>query len=552
MDICYFTSKEGIGHQLETSWNNQHNLVRFNSDIQTLIPFDAICLVEPYECLATLDDVQKAGPYISIYHVWKKYLAEEAPNVKLLILRYTDEDHLNIVPLLTIHPSFDWAAKINRAISCGKDWDDFPAEPLPTAEKKLKLFFKGHNNFGFVDVVARVRQYLNHFYHELGQQGEDAFPQLFEKQILPHLEDLRLLFYRWRIYQPYFKAMPFWNELKNLEIDSFLSSLLEACSMNLLNDPNQNRNNRNFFLNLNAYERLDKIQKQLNFFNKKYITPEMMGEVLIVDDDPSFQKLMKNAFPVYRFTSAYSVSEGIEKISKHPSRFKFVILDLNFSQEGPKDEGLAVLEWIKNHQPHLVVIVISTNNSTHLHKIIIEMGATFFLSKSEFHIRSWDTLFLKALVEGEKNDTQRIFTPRARSEFIGHVLLIDDDNGWTNQIKDYFSRDFRFTVANTSQQAKDLVHENKDYDLIMSDIILDDYTDDIEEGIKLIKFFRNTAINVPVVAISRLSYEALIERTIAAGVQDFLRKDHFNFMIWRQRMTNYIGMCKKCKEQASA
>lgn len=534
---------------MEQSWDHQHNLVEFNSDLETLSSFDAICLVEPYECLATLDDIKKAGPYISIYHVWKRYLAEEAPQVKLLILRYTDDEHPNVIPLLSIHASFDWAAKIKKAIPCKEEWKEFPQESVPTAEQKLQLFFKGHNNFGFVDVVARVRQHLNHIYHELSQQGDDAFPALWESQVIPNLEDMRLLFYRWRNYQPYFKVMPFWNILIDLDIDNFLNSLLNICNTVLSKDHDQVKENREKFMDLNAYERLDKIQHQLNFFNKKYVTPEMLGDVLIVDDDPAFQQELKKAFPVYRFKSAYSVEEGIEKINKHPNKYKFVILDLKFREEGPEDEGLTVLEWIKNHQPQLAVLIVSTTNSAHLQKRTIELGASFFLNKSEFHISTWSSLFLRTVVEVEKNETQRIYTPSNRPKYQGHILLVDDDKKWTTELQKYYSFDFRFTIANTAQQGRDLIREKKDYDLILADIILDDSTGDVEEGIKLIKFFSDTIPPIPVIAISRLSKENLISRALDAGVRDFLRKDHFNQMIWKRRMMNYIKICQTCKQE---
>ncbi len=549
MNICYFTSKSGIGHRLEQSWDHQHNLVEFNNDLETLSSFDAVCLVEPYECLATLDNAKKAGPYISIYHIWKRYLAEEAPQVKLLILRYTDDEHPNVVPILSIHASFDWAAKIKKTLPCKEEWKAFPQEPLPSAEQKLQLFFKGHNNFGFVDVVARVRQHLNHIYHELSKQGDDAFPELWESQVIPNLEDMRLLFYRWRNYQPYFKLMPFWSILIDLDIDNFLNALLNICNTVLSKDHGQIKDSREKFMELNAYERLDKIQHQLNYFNKKYITPEMLGDVLIIEDDPAFQQKLKKAFPVYRFSSAYNVAEGIEKINKHPSKYKFVILDLKFREEGPEDEGLTVLEWIKNHQPQLTVLIISTTNSAHLQKKTIEMGASFFLNKSEFHIGTWGSLFLRTVVEVEKNETQRIYTPSNRPKHQGHILLVDDDKDWTVKLQEYYSLDFHFTIANTAQQARDLIREKKDYDLILADIILDDHTGDVEEGIKLIKFFYMVTPSVPVIAISRLSKEELITRALDAGVRDFLRKDHFNQMIWRKRIANYITICKTCKEE---
>lgn len=549
MNIYYFTSKAGIGSRLEQSWDYQHNLVEFNSDLESLSSFDAICLVEPYECLATLDDNKKAGPYISIYHVWKRYLAEEAPEVKLLILRYTNDEHPNIVPLLSIHASYDWETKIKKAQSCQEEWKNFSDEPIPSAEQKLQLFYKGHNNFGFVDVVARVRQHLNHIYHELSKQGDDAFPDLWESQVIPNLEDMRLLFYRWRNYQPYFKLMPFWNTLISLDIDNFLNSLLKVCNTVLSKDHDQISESRKTFMSLNAYERLDKIQHQLNYLNKKYVTPEMLGDVLIIEDDPAFQQKLKKSFPVYRFSSAYTVAEGIEKINKSPNKYKFVVLDLKFRDEGPEDEGLTVLEWIKNHQPQLAVLIISTNNSAHLQKKTIEMGASYFLNKSEFHIGTWSSLFLRTVVEVEKNETQRIYTPSNRPKHQGHILLVDDDKDWTVQLQKYYSLDFHFTIANTAQQARDLIREKKDYDLILADIILDDYTGDVEEGIKLIKFFTKEIPTVHVIAIARLSNEELITRTLDAGVKDFLRKDHFNQMIWKRRIINYIKICQIYRQE---
>ena len=543
--ICYYASKKSAKRWLERSWNNAYNFVPFSSEITDFSGFSAVCLVEPFESKHSTEDSLKRGVFLSIFQVWKRYLAAINPEIKLFLLRYTDHKHPNVIPLLSLEANFDWELKITTAYPCNINWEDKIETVGECALTRLALFFKGHNKQGFIDVVAKVRQMLDLVTYQLSIRGDDYFASLWTEEISTYTtqESLRLLSYRWRSFLPYFRTTPFWSELELLKIDDFFSLLLLTCSGQLDTSNHQAVTQKlRDFNALDAFKKLDQIQVKLNYFNKKFITPEILGDVLLIDDDMSFHERMIVSFPDYRITSAYNLREAKELLTKFPDQFRFVILDLRYG-DGPENEGLLLLPWVRELLPGLPVIVISTTTNTVIQRNAIELGASYFLSKSSFSIATWKSEFFKALLEGEKRPSQsRIYLKSKASTERPSILIIDDDSDWLNRVNRSFEA-FDFTLATTSRQARDYVEEKNEYHLIMLDLLLNDLQEDISDAMELLSFFEQTIPHVPVVAVSRRSDKTLIDLTLGyPNTTDFLRKDHFNITIWNKRLNNYIAL----------
>jgi len=101
--------------------------------------------------------------------------------------------------------------------------------------------------------------------------------------------------------------------------------------------------------------------------------------VLLIDDDPSIQKLLKAALEKNGYTtmSCSSGEAALEKLEQYT--FNAVILDVVL----PNMDGWDVLKWIRNHpaQHELPVIMLTCKDSETETVIGLEMGADDYLSK---------------------------------------------------------------------------------------------------------------------------------------------------------------------------
>lgn len=101
--------------------------------------------------------------------------------------------------------------------------------------------------------------------------------------------------------------------------------------------------------------------------------------ILLIDDDPSIQKLLKATLEQNGYTtiSCPSGEAGLEKLEQNT--FEAVILDVVL----PNMDGWDVLKWIRNHpvQHRLPVIMLTCKDSEIETVLGLEMGADDYLSK---------------------------------------------------------------------------------------------------------------------------------------------------------------------------
>jgi two-component system response regulator FlrC len=110
-----------------------------------------------------------------------------------------------------------------------------------------------------------------------------------------------------------------------------------------------------------------------------------MAEILIVDDDPGFRKLLETilAGEGHRVSTAGSVAEALRAASRRP--FELVLSDLRL----PDGDGIAVLRWFAANAQGVPVIVITAFGSVPVAVEAMKLGAVDFLEKP---LRSPDEL----------------------------------------------------------------------------------------------------------------------------------------------------------------
>ena len=105
--------------------------------------------------------------------------------------------------------------------------------------------------------------------------------------------------------------------------------------------------------------------------------------ILIVDDDPAVRTslglLLKQAG--YKTANAANAREGLKATREHAALLDLVIIDMNFSIETSGQDGLDLLNQLKEIIPQVPVILITGWGSIALAVAGMKAGAFDFITK---------------------------------------------------------------------------------------------------------------------------------------------------------------------------
>lgn len=105
------------------------------------------------------------------------------------------------------------------------------------------------------------------------------------------------------------------------------------------------------------------------------------GKILIIDDDPFFQKVLSDTFSDYGFTT-FCANDGIEGVKtfleKHPDA---VISDLVMPRMGGVSTCMEISRLAGDNPPVIVLLTSMFQESPHEHEAP-EMGAKVHIPKS--------------------------------------------------------------------------------------------------------------------------------------------------------------------------
>jgi len=102
-----------------------------------------------------------------------------------------------------------------------------------------------------------------------------------------------------------------------------------------------------------------------------------MEQILVVDDDPGFRKLLETILvgEGYQVTTAETVAQAIQACER--KQFHVIVSDLKL----PDGDGLAVLRWSKEHTPEIPVIMITGFGTVASAVEAMKLGAADYLGK---------------------------------------------------------------------------------------------------------------------------------------------------------------------------
>ena len=136
-----------------------------------------------------------------------------------------------------------------------------------------------------------------------------------------------------------------------------------------------------------------------------------MYSVLIAEDEPAIRrvliKIIQEAFEGVQLMEAFDGAHAIEQLMAHPCQV--LLCDIKM----PKKDGLEVLQWVREHQPNVSVIMISGHGDLDTAVSCMRMGARDYIAKPPDLNRLLDAL-RNALtpIETPMAEPARVLSPK--------------------------------------------------------------------------------------------------------------------------------------------
>lgn len=127
-----------------------------------------------------------------------------------------------------------------------------------------------------------------------------------------------------------------------------------------------------------------------------------------------------------------------------------------------------------------------------------------------------------------------------------HILIVDDDTEFHQQIRYAFRRQFLFSGAVEEQQLFQKLEGDDSYDLLLLDLVFDDTQN--KKGLEIIPELAQRFPNLPVIIVTAdRSIDTVVE-AMKRGAKNFLVKDDFDFDYWQQQFSEVIEASKLKQE----
>ena len=541
MNICYLSTQENITSRLLQHFCKKHELTAFDNSYKDYSQFDLVLIVEP---------VHIKGHYLSVFEIWKLFLAWHAPKTKLLVAGFNNKTHPNLVNLLDINETFVLEKAFEKALYCQDIWEDTDiGNGYDDVSKRLHLFFKGHNYNSIMDAVGKVRQVLNNA--ELSLYGspmlnreKEPFQYIWEKLLYPERKYIRHFYSRWYNYREYFNFMPFHYQLETVDADHFINELQQffADSKLLAQEVLDEKETR--YRKLNPFNTIGDIVKVFHKIDAKYIDPKSIGYILLIDDDESFHHHMAENLTSFSFHSINQVAQ-IKELDKD-TPYDLILLDLELGEGILK--GLDLVTELKALYPAVPLSIVTSHNEREYIELTHQDGADYFLYKSLFDAEKWTKLFI-LLLAGHKFSRGDIiiYNHIQKIEERSSILIVEDEKVWYERIAD-LSKEYQFQQAATIPQARDMLAQRL-FDLIILDLYFKTDGKKKLEGLELLKEIKTDYPDIPLIVVTSESDPTVVKSVQAHRIERYLKKDEYDAQKWLEIINAFIEL-KKASDRA--
>ncbi|MEO0723031.1 MAG: sigma-54 dependent transcriptional regulator [Bacteroidota bacterium] len=127
-----------------------------------------------------------------------------------------------------------------------------------------------------------------------------------------------------------------------------------------------------------------------------------------------------------------------------------------------------------------------------------------------------------------------------------HILIVDDDTEFHQQIRYAFRRQFLFSGAVNEEQLLQKLGESSNFDLLLLDLVLDE--SEAKKGLDLIPQIVSQYPELPVIIVTGDRSIDTVVTAMKLGAKNFLVKDDFDFDYWEQRFTEVVEGSKLKQE----
>lgn len=199
------------------------------------------------------------GIYVSAENIWKKYLYLEFPNTRLISVGFKKAEAKNHLDLLQ-RPK-ELKTFLQEAKKVSEDWSPIDTGGL-NMQEKLNRFFEGHGKESVTDELEKILRILTIAKDEINEfqvDYETVKKELILENRVP--QKWQYLNNRWYSYKPYFKCLPFFPILE--QIDHIFEQILPFFE--------QNCENENLFWEFDCVGKLKIIKDLLTPIGNQYV-----------------------------------------------------------------------------------------------------------------------------------------------------------------------------------------------------------------------------------------------------------------------------------------
>ncbi len=127
-----------------------------------------------------------------------------------------------------------------------------------------------------------------------------------------------------------------------------------------------------------------------------------------------------------------------------------------------------------------------------------------------------------------------------------HILIVDDDTEFHQQIRYAFRRQFLFSGAINEKQLFEKLSGEGHFDLILLDLVLDD--SETKKGLDIIPQIAQRYPGIPVIIVTADRSIDTVVQAMKQGARNFLVKDDFDYDYWEQQFSDVIAGSKLKQE----
>lgn len=199
--------------------------------------------------------------YYSIHRVWKSFLMNQAPSIKLIVAGFMGGNKTNYLDMLNLPDDFKVVSKKAEPVS-----SDFQ---IPIAGRNLievfEQLFKGHGNNSLLSQFNKILQSLNVITYSIAERSL-SYHEIRETLIEPYLSpELDELIKRFEKYHTFFQYVPFLSDL--IEAERTVNDIRRLLSHDL--------NKGYLFIEKDFEGQISQIIQNLQKIDEKYIHPEL-------------------------------------------------------------------------------------------------------------------------------------------------------------------------------------------------------------------------------------------------------------------------------------